>query len=487
MRLRLLTLAGLVGAVALVVVLTRPGHELTGELGLTPDPAFSAVFGGALYDARTIRDDEGAPDIGYLTADAPLSVTLVAADAGGVARVQLQVDGRVQDTRIIRCPRGACPARVRRRFRPRLIALGVGPHRLVVKAAGRSQRVSQVAGFTVNVGDRPAAAGEIEPRTAPARIQSRDLPRPALDHVVEDAARRGILSQLLGGSRLRLRERGIGGGVVSVLADVLPTRHGVIAVLPQTDDAGSARMQARSLRDLVIDVDLARRRVLGIQPGPASQVTSWTTTKPSLHDDDETPSTRFTPRRAPRLLRLSDRGPAYFTQDGDPVLRQNGRDWPLSFVFMGRATVPKVKAGLRRLGLVRRGHPRYLGYQEPGGALRFDADRGLKTACDANASDIHARVYAPSRTDSFADPDLGDVVLASVHLDHVDGCGAGPALFGFSERAERRLSTLIARGLRWPVTRDAFPLGNAEPLRRDAVDSGHVWLSDGQATGVIVP
>lgn len=152
------------------------------------------------------------------------------------------------------------------------------------------------------------------------------------------------------------------------------------------------------------------RRVVGVQPGPASPP------GPPV-GEYEVPSSAFSPRHGGRLLKLSDRGPAFFGQDGDPVIRCSGRDWPVSLVFTGAATVAKVKAGLRRLGLVRRGHPRYLGYQTGTGGLRFDGDRGLKNACDPNATDLHARIYAPAATDRFADPDLGTFVVAAVHLD----------------------------------------------------------------------
>lgn len=489
MRLRiLLSLSLLAGLAAAAVLLTRPGHELTGEFGLRADPAFTAILSGKLFDARTIRDGEGAPDVGYLTADATLSAVVTATDRGGVARVQLLIDGHVEDTRALPCPGQRCSRRAQVLFRPRVLAAGLGPHRVVVAAGSRAGVMVRAASFTVNVGARSAAPLEIEARAAVPRPVGPASKPSAVDRIVRAAAGRGPLARLIGRSSLRLRERGTTGPrVVSVLADVRPTRLGVTAVLPQAGDVGAARMHARALSDLVIDVDMTHRRVIGLQPGPASQVSSWTLPAATSHEDDEAPSTRFTPRRAPRLLQLSDGGSSFFTQDGDPVLRADGRDWPVSFLFTGHATVAKVKAGLRRLGLTRRGHTRFLGYHTPGGALRFDSDRGLKGACDANATDVHARVYAPTRTDRFLDPDLGSVVVATVHLDHVDGCGAGPPLFGFSERAERRLASMIRVGLHWRVRVGAYPLGNAEPLRRDRADSSHVWLSDGLATGVVVP
>jgi hypothetical protein len=212
-----------------------------------------------------------------------------------------------------------------------------------------------------------------------------------------------------------------------------------------------------------------------------------TGTRGAESEDARTSST-FTPLHPPRLRQLSLTGPEFFAEDGDPTLRRDSRDWPVSLVFAGAATVPKVKTALRSLGLVRRGHSRSLGYRlHDSDLLRFDGDRGLKSPCDANATDLHVRLYAPTATDRFVDPVFGSVVLGTAHLDHVDGCGVGPSLYGFSERAEGRLAQLFATGLKWQVRADALAVGNAEPLRRDAVNPGHVWLADGAATVVTVP
>ncbi|MBI5104434.1 MAG: hypothetical protein HZB46_05510 [Solirubrobacterales bacterium] len=199
------------------------------------------------------------------------------------------------------------------------------------------------------------------------------------------------------------------------------------------------------------------------------------------------PASADTPGRAPTLVRLSERGPAFLAYDGTPDFRAAGRDWPVSIVFAGAATVPKVKAALRSVGFTRRGEIRFLAYRVGASSPRFDGDRGLKTACDANGTDVHVRLYAPSRTDRFQDPEYGSVVIATAHLDRADGCSTPPKLFGFSEEAEGRIAGLAARRLRWRVRPDHLDLGNAEPLRRDVRDSAHVWWSDGRATLITVP
>jgi hypothetical protein len=198
------------------------------------------------------------------------------------------------------------------------------------------------------------------------------------------------------------------------------------------------------------------------------------------------PAIADAPIRQPLFVRLSDAGPAFLTYDGDASFDRRQRDWPISLVFAGNATVGKVKQALRKLGLTRRGHTRYLAYRTAGQTTRFDGDRGLKTACNQSGTDVHVRLYAPTATDRFLDPEYGSVVVGTTHLDRADGCRVPPQLFGFSEVAERRVGELM-RGLGWRVEPDHLDLGNAEPYRRDIADAAHVWLSNGRATLITVP
>jgi hypothetical protein len=190
--------------------------------------------------------------------------------------------------------------------------------------------------------------------------------------------------------------------------------------------------------------------------------------------------------RTPALVRLSDRGPDFLSYDGGLTLDDQQRDWPVSLVFTGGATVAKVKRALRSVGLTRRGNLEYLAYRPGGAPLRLDGDRGLKTHCDQNGSDIHVRLYAPTVGDRFVDPEFGSVVIGTAHVDHADGCGSRPKSFGFSEDAEQRVATLLARrGFR--VQPNGLAIDNSEPYRRDVEDPAHVWWSDGRATLVEVP
>ena len=219
-----------------------------------------------------------------------------------------------------------------------------------------------------------------------------------------------------------------------------------------------------------------RLRVLALVSS-AAVVTASLATVPAITD---------APIRQPLFVRLSDAGPAFLAYDGDASFDRRQSDWPISLVFAGNASVGKVKQTLRKLGFTRRGHTRYLAYRAGRQSARFDGDRGLKTACDRSGTDVHVRLYAPTATDRFLDPEYGSVVVGTTHLDRADGCKVPPRLFGFSEVAERRVGKLM-RGLGWRVEADRLDFGNAEPYRRDISDAAHVWLSNGRATVVTVP
>jgi hypothetical protein len=220
-----------------------------------------------------------------------------------------------------------------------------------------------------------------------------------------------------------------------------------------------------------------------VQPGPASTTSAWAAGP--LRARSVTAATAAS--GAPALVRLSAQGPAFGAYDGIATPGRAGRDWPVSLVFAGHATVAKVKHALRTVGFTRQGERRWLGYGAPGGTLRFDADRGLKTVCDANGTDVQLRVYAPPGANHFTDPRYGSVVVATAHLDRAEGCGAGPRIFGFSEEAERRVADTLAGRLHWGVQRNRVALGNVEPYRRDLAAPDHLWWSDGRATLVSVP
>jgi hypothetical protein len=310
----------------------------------------------------------------------------------------------------------------------------------------------------------------------------RDRARAAL-RIIGSEQRAGVLTAVLGTRPARvvalgeLQDRGHTVGATALLA--LPVaRHNVRATVP-----GNVRFTTPVLRDVLVDVDLRRAAIVAVAPGPASQTSTWTA-KPATAPPASAVAAAHS---MPAFVGLSAQGPRFTAYDGTRALGPAGRDWPVSLIFAGHATVAKVKQALRAVGFTHRGEARLLAYGAPGGAVRFDADRGVKTVQDANGTDVHVRLYAPPATDHFTDPRFGSVVVATVHLDRGEAPATGPRLFGFSEAAEGRVGDALAHGLGWHVERDRVALGNAEPFRHDLAAPDHVWWSNGRATLISVP
>jgi hypothetical protein len=300
--------------------------------------------------------------------------------------------------------------------------------------------------------------------------------------IIDRQQRRGVLRDVLGPRAPRvvavgkLQDHGRTIGASALLA--LPVaRQDVRATVP------GGRFVAAVLRDLLVDVDLRSGTIVAVTPGPASQTSTWTADPPTASPVSAVAATPG----VPRLIRLSPGGPTFAPYDGTQALGPAGRDWPVSLVFTGHATISKVKRALRTVGFTHLGEQRWLAYRAPGGSVRYDTDRGLKTAHDANGTDVHVRLYAPLGLDHFVDPRYGHVVVATVHLDRGEAPAPPPRLFGFSEEAERRVADTLAGRLGWKVQRDHFALGNSEPFRHDLAAPDHVWWSDGRATAIGVP
>jgi hypothetical protein len=483
-------------------------------LGLLDDPPFAINLSGPLWRDRTLHDDEGAPDVALVTRNETLRASISSAGRARIADLELKVDGRVQRRVRPNCPGGSCPGTLTVSFVPRLNPGAAGDRRIEVvardavgtKAGADTGAHVSVAAITVQVVARLPPVVEAQHATLPA-----GPPPGAALGVAERraalrlfAAARGTrpLRALLGTAAVRVRAAGtlrdgariVGAtlflqlpaarkNVAAVVPGYVPGRSSAGPYVPQTVD-----LRVATLRDLLVDVDLTRRRVISVEPGPASVTRFWSNPDPSAHESlgPDVDTVIDAAARPPRLVTASDAGPAVLAYDGDLSLSPYQRDWAVSLLFAGHASVGKVKAALRTVGLTRTGSTHYLAYQLPGAGLRFDSDRGLKTACDAAATDVHVRFYAPAEVDHFQDPELGSVVAATTHLDHADGCGTGTPRFGFSGVAERRVAAL-ARRLGWRVQRDALVMGNAEPYRRDVGDPSHVWLGNGRATVIWVP
>jgi hypothetical protein len=457
-------------------------------------------LGGPLWRDRTLSDSEGARDVEYVVGDAPLEVEIVARDGRRLRDLVVAVDGEVVARRRL-CRRAPCPAHARVTVTPRVSARGPGRHRLTLRASGTRPRELARSTFEVTVGRRLSAL-EAEPVArragAPARSSVSASDRRRALAVIERERVWGVLRGVLGSSLYEVSEVGrLRGGrgeelgaavLLSLPVARTRVRAQVPAYVPDARATSGFRLRqvtlsAPLLRDLLVDVDLTRLRVVAAEPGPRSR----TDGAQGVAGPTPVESPADAPRADPRLVRLSDAGPSFMAYDGTASLHRGARDWAVSLVFTGHAGVGKVKRALRGIGFTHSGRVSYLPYRAPPGGLRFDGDRGVKTGCDRQGTDLHLRLYAPSATDRFVDPEYGDVVVATAHHDRGDGCGHPPALFGFSESAEQQIAGLVSRRLGWQVRPDHLALGNPEPYRRDIGDGAHVWWSDGRATLIAVP
>ena len=304
--------AGVAGAVVLLSGGSGrdTARDVAGSLGLVDDPPFRLELSGKLWQDRTARSEDGAPDLAYVTSDEPL-VVLVAGDEGArVSDVELRVDGRRQ--RYVRppCPAGRCPSSLRLAFTPRLGATS-GDRRIQVlsrdphaRGAGTDvgSHTSSVS-FTVHRGRSLPLVREVEPVTATTasaehnESRSRRLRLQAL-RVVSAARDRGVLEVLRFGYRVRETGELTAAGRplgATLLLDLTPERRNVNVTLPAYVPASNGttyrvqtvRMRAPLLRDVLVDVDLERDRVVALAPGPQSQTRVWA------------PSRRSTPAAAP--------------------------------------------------------------------------------------------------------------------------------------------------------------------------------------------
>jgi hypothetical protein len=360
---------------------------------------------------------------------------------------------------------------------------------VVALLAGAGSVVSPDALATLELGHDPAVPYALarplwtdvaasSPATGPDR---------ATLSIIRREQARGVLRDVLGPRPARLvrlgtlQDHGRTVGATALLA--LPVaRDNVRATVP--NGGRPVRFTVPILRDVLVDVNLRRGAVVTVEPGPASRTTTWAA---GASPASPVATVAAAAPGGPSLVQLSAAGPSFAPYDGTPTLGRTGRDWPVSLIFAGHATVAKVKHALRTVGFTHQGERRWLAYRTSGGALRFDSDQGLKTAQDANGTDVHLRLYAPPGTDHFTDPRLGDVVAATVHLDRGESPATGPRLFGFSEEAERRVADTLAHRRGWHAQHDRVALGNAEPYRRDLAAPDHVWWSNGRATLISVP
>lgn len=297
-----LTIA-LVALAAAVLTLGDATRKTAGFVGLADDPPFDVRLVGPLWRDRTLNGGDGAQDFAQVVRDEPLDVEVRgSADARGIAEVESRVDGRRQRLVASRCAHGRCPTSVRLRFVPRLRQLRPGDHRIEIfgrdpHGAAASSDIGahvSVSRFSVRTVARAPAVVESQPvgklpgQPGASGIDT-SLARTAL-RVLAAERRTAGLASALGGARMRvvylgdlkLRGKRLG---ATMLVELLPPRRDVRAVVPAYVPAARdsnvpyraqrVRMHVKALRDVLIDVDLARRRVIAFEPGPRSQTLSW--------------------------------------------------------------------------------------------------------------------------------------------------------------------------------------------------------------------
>jgi hypothetical protein len=298
------------GAVVVVALMLLPGgdteRDVTKFLDLRNDPPFAIHLSGPLWRDRTLRSEDGAPEVGYVTGDERLDVLVAGTGHERVAEVELRVDGRLQRRVRPPCPGKVCPTQLAVVLRPRLtdtvsadrrVQVMVSDQKALNGGADVDPHVS-TAKFAVHVGTRLPLVRQGEPVTASAippggsvardrRLQARGL------RVLLKLRRRGSLDALLGPARLHVEEAGelkVNGRPLgaSLLVELIGARSNVRATVPAYAPAANGssgyrpqivRLQAKVLRDLLIDIDLHRNRVIALEPGPQSQTKVWT---PSL-------------------------------------------------------------------------------------------------------------------------------------------------------------------------------------------------------------
>jgi hypothetical protein len=295
----LLLAAGVVGAVVLLSGSGRDtAQDVAGSIGLVDDPPFRLELSGRLWQDRTLRDKDGAPDLAHVTSDEPLVVLVAGKGGARVSDVELRVDGQRQRDVRPPCPAGRCPTSLRLALIPRLGAASGDRRIQVVARDPHARRANTDAGshtgsvsFTVHRGPSLPLVREGEPVTATAAPSARDesrVRRLRLRALREVSAARdpGVLEVLRLGFRVRetgeLTAAGRPFGA-TLLLDLTPARRNLSLTLPAyfplsngaTYRRQAVRMRAVVLRDVLVDVDLERDRVVALEPGPQSQTKVW--------------------------------------------------------------------------------------------------------------------------------------------------------------------------------------------------------------------
>ncbi|MEA2492443.1 MAG: hypothetical protein QOJ29_354 [Thermoleophilaceae bacterium] len=189
-----------------------------------------------------------------------------------------------------------------------------------------------------------------------------------------------------------------------------------------------------------------------------------------------------TPTQKVRYDGLSSTGARFLNYDGSRNLDPHQRDWPITLVFYGNASISKA---YNLTGYGGGGSEESEAYKLTSTAHgHFHTEGGKKSGC-SNARDTHLRAYAIGHDQRLYDPKMGYIVVGSTHYDHGE-CASGSLWFGDSEQASFQIVT-IARNKGYAVHRDAFQTHNYERHHTTRRDPHHIWENDSRASGIKIP
>jgi hypothetical protein len=268
-------------------------RDIGARLDLVDEGPFELRLGGALWESRTLLDHDGAPDIAYVAGDEALTVDITGRGGRRPAAVDVRVDGRSAARRAL-CDAGACPRHARLTVAAPVAERGAGPHSVTVIARGETGGDTARASFEVTVVERLPTVREGEPvagRATGARPPPIDPgQRQRTLSVIDRERRSGVLRDVLGRTAYTVAaigelEHGPRRVGTTILLRLARARRSVTSDVPgYRPDPGPAgyrlgviTLSAPVLRDLLVDVDLARGRVIAVEPGPDSRTDGWDT------------------------------------------------------------------------------------------------------------------------------------------------------------------------------------------------------------------
>ena len=161
-----------------------------------------------------------------------------------------------------------------------------------------------------------------------------------------------------------------------------------------------------------------------------------------------------------------------------------GVDWPVTIIFIGNASVSKIKSAYRGRGWSNPFVNTMYGYENDGSGFAWAPDGGLKTFATKSP---HMRLYAPGGR--MYNSAWGYYVVATTHYDNAELSSPPAQWFGMSEdAAAAAVATAVKAWGSDSVTLNTLALGNAQ-YGEEVGKNGerHLWQCDGMATVIRVP